>query len=57
MEYIVADENGGQGLVETITDPQSLPGAFISFVSYGAQTNLADGGKGRLRAGTVSGTQ
>ena len=57
MEYIVANENGGQGLVETITDPQSLPGAFISFVSYGAQTNLADGGKGRLRAGTVSGTQ
>ena len=53
MEHVVADQNGGQGLVKPVADPQGLFRPFVAFIGHGAQTHLADGGKSSLAAGAV----
>ena len=53
MEYVVSDQNGGQGFVKSVTDPKNFFGPLVALVSHGTHTNLADGGIGGLTAGAV----
>ena len=53
MEHIVAHQNGRQGLVEPITDPQCPLGTLVALVRQGPQADLADSGIGRLRTGKI----
>ena len=53
---VVADEDGGQGLVKPVADPQSPLGPLVALVRHGPQPDLADSGIGRLRAGKIART-
>ena len=61
VEYIVADENGGQSLVKTVAHPQGLAGALgplcLPSVSNGTQTHLADSGISCFAAGKIGSCQ
>ena len=57
VENIVANQNGGKGLVKSVADPQGFDCPLVALVCQGAKPHFTDTGVGCFTAGKIGRAQ